>query len=79
MLHEASDRGREPLLYMDIIVQLADGSIENVEVQKVGYLFPGERGACYSDDLPPRQYKRVRGEKEGKEFRLQGYQERYKR
>lgn len=58
-----------PLLYMDIIVQLADGSIANVEVQKVGYLFPGERSACYSADLLMRQYKRVRGEKGRKEFR----------
>ena len=58
-----------PLLYMDIIVQLADGSVANVEVQKVGYLFPGERGACYSADLLMRQYKRVRGEKSRKEFR----------
>ena len=58
-----------PLLYMDIIVQLADGSIANVEVQKVGYLFPGERGACYSADLLMRQYKRVRGGKSRKEFR----------
>ena len=29
------------LLIMDIVVQLADGSITNVEVQKIGYRFPG--------------------------------------
>ena len=48
------------LLIMDIVVQFEDGSIANVEVQKIGYLFPGQRSACYSSDLLLRQYKRVR-------------------
>ena len=52
---------------MDIVVQLADGSIANVECQRIGYKFPGQRAACYSADLLLRQYKRVRGEK-GKKF-----------
>ena len=55
------------LLIMDIVVQLEDGSIANVECQKLGYAFPGQRAACYSADLLLRQYKRVRGEK-GKTF-----------
>ena len=55
------------LLIMDIVVQLEDGSIANVECQKIGYAFPGERAACYSSDLLLRQYKRVRGLK-GKKF-----------
>ena len=55
------------LLIMDIVVELEDGSIANVECQKVGYVFPGARAACYSSDLLLRQYKRVRGEK-GKKF-----------
>lgn len=50
------------LLIMDIVVELEDGSIANVEMQKIGYLFPGQRSACYSADLLLRQYKRVRGE-----------------
>lgn len=54
------------LLITDIVVQLRDGSLANVEVQKIGYLFPGERSACYSADLLLRQYKRVRGEKKKK-------------
>lgn len=54
------------LLIMDIVVQLADGSIANVEVQKIGYLFPGQRSACYSADLLLRQYRRVRGERSKK-------------
>lgn len=29
------------LLILDIVVQLSDGSIANVEVQKIGYAFPG--------------------------------------
>ena len=55
------------LLVMDIVVQLADGSITNVEVQKIGYRFPGERCACYSADLLLRQYRRVREDWDRKE------------
>ena len=55
------------LLITDVVVQLEDGSIANLEIQKVGYYFPGERSACYSADLLLRQYKRVRGTK-GKKF-----------
>ncbi|MBO5092924.1 MAG: PD-(D/E)XK nuclease family transposase [Lachnospiraceae bacterium] len=51
------------LLITDIVVQLEDGSIANVEMQKIGYLFPGERSACYSADLLLRQYKRIRDKK----------------
>lgn len=49
------------LLITDIVVELEDRSIANIEVQKIGYKFPGERAACYSADLLLRQYKRVRG------------------
>ena len=49
------------LLVTDIVVELADHSIANVEIQKIGYMFPGQRSACYSADLLLRQYKRVRG------------------
>lgn len=49
------------LLIMDILVRLEDGSLCNIEVQKIGYRFPGERSACYSADLLLRQYKRIRG------------------
>lgn len=48
------------LLVTDIIVELDDGSLANVEVQKIGYFFPGERCACYSADMLLRQYKRAR-------------------
>ena len=47
------------LLITDMVVQL--------EIQKIGYYFPGDRSACYSADLLLRQYKRVRGIK-GKRF-----------
>ncbi len=55
------------LVIMDIVIELEDHSIANVEVQKLGYKFPGQRAACYSADLLLRQYKRIRGEK-GKTF-----------
>lgn len=48
------------LLVTDIIVELEDGTVANVEVQKIGYYFPGQRSACYSADMLLRQYKRVR-------------------
>ena len=48
------------LLITDIVVEDEDGNIINVEVQKIGYAFPGQRAACYSADLLLRQYKRVR-------------------
>lgn len=54
------------LLITDIIVELDDGSLANVEVQKIGYLFPGARSACYSSDMLLRQYKRIRGVKKKK-------------
>ena len=55
------------LLIMDIVVEMEDGSIADVEIQKIPYCFPGERAACYSADLLMRQYLRVKGEK-GKRF-----------
>ena len=48
------------LLVTDIIVELEDGSLANVEIQKIGYMFSGERSACYSSDMLLRQYKRAR-------------------
>lgn len=58
----------ESLLITDIVVELEDGSIANIEIQKIGYLFPGERAACYSSDLLLRQYKRLR-DKRKKNFK----------
>ena len=36
------------LLSMDILVELEDGTLADLEVQKIGYLFPGQRSACNS-------------------------------
>lgn len=58
------------LTILDVVVELEDRSIANVEAQKIGYTFPGQRSACYSADLLLRQYKRVKGEK-GKDFKYQ--------
>lgn len=55
------------LLITDIVVELEDGSLANVEIQKIGYAFPGPRSACYSADMLLRQYKRVRT-KQGDRF-----------
>lgn len=52
--------GETSLVSMDIVVELEDGSLVNVEMQRIGYLFPGQRSACYSADLLLRQYKRIR-------------------
>ena len=54
------------LLITDLVVELENGTLANVEIQKIGYGFPGQRSACYSSDLLLRQYKRVRGVKDKK-------------
>ena len=54
------------LIVTDILVVFEDRSYGNVEIQKIGYMFPGERAACYSADLLLRQYKRVRDKKRKK-------------
>ena len=51
------------LLLLDILVKLEDGSIANVEIQKIPYTFPGKRMSCYSSDLMLRQYTRVKSSK----------------
>lgn len=48
------------LLVTDIVVALENGELANLEIQKIGYAFPGARAACYSADLLLRQYKRVK-------------------
>ncbi len=60
----------QSLIVMDVVVELEDHSIANLEVQKAGYYFPGQRAACYCADLLLRQYKRVRGELEKQEKRF---------
>lgn len=47
------------LMIMDLLVELEDGSLINVEIQKVGYAFPIERTFCYGADLLVRQYDRI--------------------
>ncbi len=54
------------LVITDIVVELEDGSIANIEVQKIGLAFTGERASCYTADLLLRQYKRVRDERKEK-------------
>ena len=51
------------LIVMDILVQLSNGSYINVEMQKYGYLFPGERSDCYVADFIMRQYNKLKNEK----------------
>ncbi len=46
---------------MDILVELEDGTLFNLEIQKVGYAFPGQRTSCYISDLIMRQYNRLHG------------------
>lgn len=51
------------LVIMDILVQIEDGSYINVEMQKHGYAFSGERSTCYMSDLVMRQYNRIKSQK----------------
>lgn len=55
------------LMIMDILVEFENGEMGNVEIQKIGYLFPGQRATCYSSDMVMRQYERVKSEK-GEKF-----------
>lgn len=48
------------LIIMDILVQLSDGSRVNVEIQKIGLRFPGERSSCYAADAIMRQYTELK-------------------
>ena len=48
------------LMIMDLLVELADGRLINVEMQKIGYQFPIERAFCYGSDLLVRQYDRAK-------------------
>lgn len=52
------------LLIMDVLAELESGELVNIEIQRIGYAFPGERAACYSSDLILRQYSRIKGRKE---------------
>lgn len=52
---------------MDIVVRTENGAMVSVEMQRIGYLFPGERTSCYISDMVMRQYQTVRAER-GKEF-----------
>ena len=47
----------DSLLIMDIVVRLSNGSLANVEIQKIPYMFTAERISCYSSDLLLREYK----------------------
>ena len=49
------------LVIMDMVVRMSDGSIANIEIQKISYDFPAERISCYSADLVLRQYKTITG------------------
>ena len=52
------------MIIMDMVVLMADGSIANIEIQKISYDFPEERISCYSADLVLRQYKMITGKSE---------------
>ena len=47
-------------------MEFEDGALADIEIQKIGYAFPGERSACYSADLLLRQYKRAREKIQGR-------------
>lgn len=51
------------LLIMDMLVEMENGSLVNIEIQKVPYTFPGERITCYLADSMTRQYAKVKTEK----------------
>lgn len=50
-------------IIFDLLVQFEDGSIANVEIQRLGIRFPSARAALYSADVISRQFATLRGEK----------------
>ncbi|MDO4804316.1 MAG: PD-(D/E)XK nuclease family transposase [Lachnospiraceae bacterium] len=50
------------LVILDLVVKLDDGSYIDLEVQKIGHAFPGQRAACYTSDLMIRQYATIKQE-----------------
>ena len=59
ILPSESSSFEDSFIIMDMIVCLSDGSVANIEVQKIASLFPGERLSCYSADAIMRQYHRL--------------------
>ena len=59
---QISEKGS--FIIADIIVSLQNGSIINVEIQKIGYDFPGERCSCYTADMIMRQYNYLKNKNE---------------
>ena len=54
------------MVVMDIVVQLSDGKVVDVEMQKYGCYFTGERSSCYMADMIMRQYNRIRAREKTK-------------
>ena len=55
------------LVIMDLLVEIGKNRIVNLEMQKIGLYFPGERSEVYAADLIMRQYTRLKNLR-GKEF-----------
>ena len=49
-------------IILDIVVQFEDGSIGNVEIQRMGVAFPSKRAAVYSANIVTRQFATIHGE-----------------
>ena len=48
------------IIIMDILVKLEDGARINVEIQKIGMQFPGERSSCYIADSIMKEYNELK-------------------
>ncbi len=59
VLPSESSNFADSFIIMDMIVRMSDGSLANIEVQKIPSLFPAERLSCYSSDAIMRQYHRL--------------------
>lgn len=64
VLPNESDRisQEDSLLIMDIVVRTETGELINVEIQRCGYMFQGERMSCYSADLLMRELTRKKAQ-----------------
>lgn len=55
------------IMIMDVIVELSDGTIVDVEMQRITHLFPMKRAICYASDILVREYDKLKTEK-GRDF-----------
>lgn len=75
-IREIIEREGQPLcddssmVIVDLLIEIGDHKLVNLEMQKIGLYFPGERSEVYAADLIMRQYTRMK-KLRGKRFQYE--------